>query len=182
MRWWPYRHSCKSCLRRCWRPILLHCRRAVSRCARSPLILWPPWAGFRGRFCPSHYSAGSSRFMPRCPFTVTAWHAWPLWQIAKRRCCCPPLRAHTPMPRGWGFLRVFLPQHVFTAPQVDTGGLYKQRPVAVGDWPFLMGQAGAQCVRILARKRAIDWLCSWHTRDSVTPSTAAISLRFISCS
>ena len=29
---------------------------------------------------------------------------------------------------------------------------------------------------------AIDWLCSWQMRLSVTPSTAAISLRFMSCS
>jgi hypothetical protein len=36
--------------------------------------------------------------------------------------------------------------------------------------------------RSFTRSRAIDWLCSWHTRDSVTPSTAAISLRFMSCS
>ena len=27
--------------------------------------------------------------------------------------------------------------------------------------------------RSFTRRRAIDWLCSWHTRDSVTPSTAA---------
>lgn len=40
----------------------------------------------------------------------------------------------------------------------------------------------AQCSRIFARKRAIDWLCNWQTRDSVTPSTAAISFRFMSCS
>jgi hypothetical protein len=36
--------------------------------------------------------------------------------------------------------------------------------------------------RSLPRRRALDWLCSWHTRDSVTPSTAAISFRFMSCS
>ena len=40
----------------------------------------------------------------------------------------------------------------------------------------------AQYSRSLTRKRAIDWLCSWHTRDSVTFSTAAISFRFMSCS
>ncbi len=40
----------------------------------------------------------------------------------------------------------------------------------------------AQWLRIFTRRRAIDWLCSWHTRDSVTPSTAAISFRFMSCS
>jgi hypothetical protein len=34
----------------------------------------------------------------------------------------------------------------------------------------------------LVRSRAIDWLCSWQTRLSVTPSTAAISFRFMSCS
>jgi len=39
-----------------------------------------------------------------------------------------------------------------------------------------------QWLRILARKRAIDWLCNWHTRDSVTSNTAAISFRFMSCS
>ena len=33
-----------------------------------------------------------------------------------------------------------------------------------------------------ARSRAIAWLCIWQTRLSVTPSTAPISLRFISCS
>ena len=37
-----------------------------------------------------------------------------------------------------------------------------------------------------SRKRvlslAIDWLCNWQTRLSVTPSTAAISFRFMSCS
>jgi hypothetical protein len=36
--------------------------------------------------------------------------------------------------------------------------------------------------RNFARSRAIDWLCSWQTRLSVTPSTAAISFRFMSCS
>jgi len=36
--------------------------------------------------------------------------------------------------------------------------------------------------RSLTRRRAIDWLCSWHTRLSVTLRTAAISLRFMSCS
>ena len=36
--------------------------------------------------------------------------------------------------------------------------------------------------RNLARSRAMLWLCSWHTRLSVTPSTAAISFRFMSCS
>ena len=30
--------------------------------------------------------------------------------------------------------------------------------------------------------RAIDWLCSWQMRDSVTSRTAAISFRFMSCS
>ena len=40
----------------------------------------------------------------------------------------------------------------------------------------------SQCARILVRRRATAWLCSWHTRDSVTPSTAAISFRFMSCS
>ena len=39
-----------------------------------------------------------------------------------------------------------------------------------------------QYSRSFTRKRAIDWLCSWHTRDSVTFSTAAISFRFMSCS
>jgi hypothetical protein len=39
-----------------------------------------------------------------------------------------------------------------------------------------------QCARSFARSRAIDWLCSWQIRDSVTPSTAAISFRFMSCS
>ena len=39
-----------------------------------------------------------------------------------------------------------------------------------------------QWLRIFARSRAIDWLCSWHTRDSVMPSTSAISLRFMSFS
>jgi len=41
---------------------------------------------------------------------------------------------------------------------------------------------GRQYSRMRERKRAIDCECSWHTRDSVTPSTAAISFRFISCS
>ena len=36
--------------------------------------------------------------------------------------------------------------------------------------------------RSLTRRRAIDWLCSWQTRDSVTFSTVAISFRFMSCS
>jgi hypothetical protein len=36
--------------------------------------------------------------------------------------------------------------------------------------------------RNLTLSRAIDWLCSWHTRLSVTLSTAAISFRFMSCS
>ena len=40
----------------------------------------------------------------------------------------------------------------------------------------------AQWARILARNLATAWLCSWHTRDSVTLSTAAISFRFMSCS
>ena len=40
----------------------------------------------------------------------------------------------------------------------------------------------AQKSRSLTRSRAIDWLCSWQTRDSVTFSTAAISFRFMSCS
>ena len=44
------------------------------------------------------------------------------------------------------------------------------------------GTQTAQWPRIFARSRAIDWLCSWHNRDSVTPSTAAVSLRFMSCS
>ena len=41
---------------------------------------------------------------------------------------------------------------------------------------------GHQYSRSLTRRRAIDWLCSWQTRDSVTLSTAAISFRFMSCS
>lgn len=41
---------------------------------------------------------------------------------------------------------------------------------------------GAHQARSRERRRATDWLCSWHTRDSVTPSTAAISFRFMSCS
>ena len=51
-------------------------------------------------------------------------------------------------------------------------------------WPFAFGApfSASQCARIFVRSRAIDWLCSWHTRDSVTPSTAAISFRFMSCS
>ena len=36
--------------------------------------------------------------------------------------------------------------------------------------------------RSFTRSRAIDWLCNWHTRDSVTLSTTAISFRFMSCS
>jgi len=36
--------------------------------------------------------------------------------------------------------------------------------------------------RNFTRNRAIDWLCNWHTRLSVTFNTAAISLRFMSCS
>ena len=36
--------------------------------------------------------------------------------------------------------------------------------------------------RNFMRSRAIDWLCNWHTRLSVTFSTAAISFRFMSCS
>ena len=36
--------------------------------------------------------------------------------------------------------------------------------------------------RSLARSRAMLWLCNWHTRLSVTPMTAAISFRFMSCS
>ena len=32
------------------------------------------------------------------------------------------------------------------------------------------------------RSLAMLWLCNWHTRLSVTFSTAAISLRFMSCS
>jgi hypothetical protein len=40
----------------------------------------------------------------------------------------------------------------------------------------------AQCSRSFTRKRAMLWLCNWQTRDSVTPSTAAISFRFMSCS
>ena len=40
----------------------------------------------------------------------------------------------------------------------------------------------AQYARSLTRRRAMLWLCSWHTRDSVTLSTAAISFRFMSCS
>ena len=40
----------------------------------------------------------------------------------------------------------------------------------------------AQYARSFTRSRAIDWLCSWQTRDSVTFSTAAISFRFMSCS
>jgi len=52
-------------------------------------------------------------------------------------------------------------------------------PIAQGfDWPSLL----AQWARILARNLATAWLCSWHTRDSVTLSTAAISFRFMSCS
>ncbi len=44
------------------------------------------------------------------------------------------------------------------------------------------GRWQRQWLRIFARSRAIDWLCSWQMRDSVTPSTAAISFRFMSCS
>src|SRR5574340_1747691 len=33
-----------------------------------------------------------------------------------------------------------------------------------------------------ARRRATACECSWHTRDSDTPSTAPISFRFMSCS
>ena len=39
-----------------------------------------------------------------------------------------------------------------------------------------------QYARNFTRSRAIDWLCNWHMRDSVTFSTAAISFRFMSCS
>ncbi len=34
------------------------------------------------------------------------------------------------------------------------------------------------CSRNRARRRATAWLCSWHTRDSLTSSTAPISRRF----
>ena len=44
------------------------------------------------------------------------------------------------------------------------------------------GRCIYQYSRSLTRRRAIDWLCSWQTRDSVTFSTAAISFRFMSCS
>ncbi len=48
---------------------------------------------------------------------------------------------------------------------------------------FLPARRGAHHhSRSFTRSRAIDWLCNWHTRDSVTLSTAAISLRFMSCS
>ncbi len=36
--------------------------------------------------------------------------------------------------------------------------------------------------RSRVRRRAMLWLCNWQTRLSVTPSTAAISFRFMSCS
>ncbi len=32
------------------------------------------------------------------------------------------------------------------------------------------------------RRRTMAWLCNWHTRDSLTPSTAPISRRFSSSS
>ena len=35
------------------------------------------------------------------------------------------------------------------------------------------------CSFSVARRRAMAWLCSWHTRDADTPSTAPISARFI---
>jgi hypothetical protein len=59
------------------------------------------------------------------------------------------------------------------SPSSDSKGLTKQRNDHDGP---------AQCERIFARSRAIDWLCSWQMRDSVTSSTAAISFRFMSCS
>ncbi len=40
----------------------------------------------------------------------------------------------------------------------------------------------SQYARNFTRNRAIDWLCNWQTRDSVTLSTEAISFRFMSCS
>ena len=46
----------------------------------------------------------------------------------------------------------------------------------------LTAAAMDQYSRSLTRRRAIDWLCNWHTRDSVTLRTAAISFRFMSCS
>jgi hypothetical protein len=45
-----------------------------------------------------------------------------------------------------------------------------------------MGRRAFQYSRSFTRKRAMDWLCSWQMRDSVTLSTAAISFRFMSCS
>ena len=36
--------------------------------------------------------------------------------------------------------------------------------------------------RSFVRSRAMLWLCNWQTRLSVTPRTAAISFKFMSCS
>ncbi len=51
-----------------------------------------------------------------------------------------------------------------------------------GRTPQRGGLGGHQYARSFTRRRAIDWLCNWHTRDSVTLITAAISFRFMSCS
>ncbi len=55
-----------------------------------------------------------------------------------------------------------------------------------GRSPLPFPSSGCATRRYHSRSRvlslAIDWLCNWHTRLSVTFSTAAISFRFMSCS
>ncbi len=56
---------------------------------------------------------------------------------------------------------------------VSSGGQGRRRPALA---------AGPYHSRSRVRRRAMLWLCNWQTRLSVTPRTAAISFRFMSCS
>ena len=73
-----------------------------------------------------------------------------------------------------------------TCPGLDTASPNANSPHEAGclAWRFTCGHTGRNAHQFFtrARRRATDWLCSWHTRDWLTSSTAPISRRFSSCS
>ena len=96
--------------------------------------------------------------------------------LPPRRCCRHIWKRH-----GRAQCRECGPHLPVCELKIYAGAQWCAHPV-LGEAPPTQTNHPAQWLRIFARSRAIDWLCNWHTRDSVTPSTAAISFRFMSCS
>ena len=84
------------------------------------------------------------------------------------------------------------PEFSYPAPQQKTGAsrsfcfwgllMFTNQPVGKPALKPANKPARNYHSRKRVRRRAMLWLCNWQTRLSVTPSTAAISFKFMSCS